>query len=40
MLKAVEFWAFGNTPLLRNVVVRTCMIPNDSPLSPTDSMLQ
>src|SRR5262245_41225826 len=40
MLKAVEFWAFGNTPLLRNVVVRTCMMPNDSPLSPTASMLQ
>src|SRR4051794_23038886 len=40
MLYAVERWAFGNTPSLTNVVLRTCMIPNDSPLSPTDSMLQ
>src|SRR3954453_14317879 len=40
MLNAVERCAFGNTPSSRNVVERTCMIPNDSPLSPTASMLQ
>src|SRR3954462_9553129 len=40
MLKTVELWAVGNTPPVGNVVVRTCMRPKDSPLSPTDNMLQ
>src|SRR4051794_39026496 len=40
MLRAVELRAFGNTPSFTNVVVRTCMTPKDSPLSPIESMLQ